>query len=138
MRSLLVVVLVIAANAPAPGAWMDGPALAQAFGGETLAGFYGDGRWFRESYFASGRLDYTDAAHHEDGNWSVAGNVFCTFYRGMTGGCFRVERAGENCFRFYFAANAGEGAPPGEGASSFVGTGWRASRASTCAPGPSV
>ena len=39
------------------------------------------------------------------GHWSVASGTFCTIYDDdPTGGCFRVQKTGANCFEFYFVA----------------------------------
>ena len=95
---------------------MQGPELIAAFDGKTASGAYGDGTPVRETYLVGGGITYWDPNWGDKtGKWSVINNLFCTFYDGMTGGCFRVERIGANCFDFLVAASSEEEAlQPGQ------------------------
>lgn len=88
---------------------MAGPELITTFDGRTVSGAYHDGVPVRESYAVGGGITYWDS-HWGDktGTWSVVNGLFCTFYDGMAGGCFRVERLGSNCFDFLAAASSEE------------------------------
>lgn len=85
-----------------------GPEIIAVFEGRTVSGVYADGTAVRETYLVGGAITYWDPFYgSRTGQWSVVNNLFCTFYNGMTGGCFRVERVSENCFD-YFARAASE------------------------------
>lgn len=110
---------------------MDGAAIRQAFAGVTLAGIYADGVWFRESYAGDGAIDYTDDRGSDRGRWSVIGNIFCTFYDKLAGGCFAVERESANCFTFYSVDILARRAE------AWTAHGWNTASPATC-PAPEV
>jgi hypothetical protein len=88
---------------------MAGPELIATFDGKTVSGAYGDGTPVRETYAVGGGITYWDSTWGDrTGNWSVVNGLFCTFYDGMAGGCFRVERIGANCFDFFASASSEE------------------------------
>jgi hypothetical protein len=90
-----------------PPAAMTGPEIISAFEGKTVTGAYADGMAVRESYQVGGGIIYWDPFYgSRTGKWSVVNNLFCTFYDGMTGGCFRVERLSENCFDYLALASS--------------------------------
>jgi hypothetical protein len=77
------------------------------FEGKTVTGVYADGMAVRETYLPGGSIAYWDPFYgNRVGQWSVVNNLFCTFYDGMTGGCFRIERISENCFDYLAAASS--------------------------------
>lgn len=91
-----------------PPVVLSGPEIIAAFEGKTVSGAYADGTAVRETYLVGGAITYWDPFYgSRTGQWSVVNNQFCTFYDGMKGGCFRVERVSENCFD-YFAQAASE------------------------------
>lgn len=86
---------------------MSGPEIISVFEGKTVSGVYADGMAVRESYLVGGNITYWDPFYgSRTGQWSVVNNLFCTFYDGMTGGCFRVERLSENCFDYLAQASS--------------------------------
>jgi hypothetical protein len=86
---------------------LEGPAIIAIFEGKTVSGVYADGTTVRESYQVGGKITYWDPYYgNRTGQWSVVNNLFCTFYDGMTGGCFRVERVSENCFDYLAQASS--------------------------------
>jgi hypothetical protein len=88
---------------------MQGPDLIATFDGKTVSGVYADGLAVRESYLVGGGITYWDPNWGDKtGKWSVVNNLFCTFYDGMSGGCFTVERIGANCFDFLVSASSEE------------------------------
>jgi hypothetical protein len=92
---------------PAQPIVMQGPELIATFDGKTANGAYGDGTPVRETYLVGGAITYWDPNWgNKTGKWSVINNLFCTFYDGMSGGCFRVERIGANCFDFFAVAGS--------------------------------
>lgn len=87
---------------------MAGPDIIAAFEGKTVTGVYANGMAVRETYLVGGAITYWDPFYGaRAGHWSIVNNLFCTFYDGMTGGCFRIERVSDNCFD-YFAQAASE------------------------------
>lgn len=96
--------------------WLPGTDIAQALGGKTLEGRYANGRAFRERYLDGGRIEYFDSGATLGGRWSIQAGTLCTIYdTDPAGGCFRVSRAGANCFEFYFVARTEEAAPGPQG-----------------------
>lgn len=103
----LLVPAALAAQGKSPVILM-GPEIIAAFEGKTVSGVYADGTAVRETYLLGGAITYWDPFYgSRTGQWSVVNNQFCTFYDGMTGGCFRIERVSENCFD-YLAQAASE------------------------------
>lgn len=123
--------LLLAATPATPTA-LDGPALISAFEGKTVAGAYGNGRPFRETYEAGGGISYWDPFGTATGQWSVKNNLFCTFYDGMDGACFRVEQIGNNCFDFYAAADTLEQAETPAAKPRYTARGAATDAPSTC------
>jgi hypothetical protein len=113
---------------------LDDAAITAALSGVTLEGVYeGDGAQFSEMYIDNGRVSYFDARGFVTGAWDVKGGTLCTFYDGMDGGCFAVERESENCFVF-LAAESGKG-KEGSETGEVVARGWDSARPSTCESG---
>ncbi|MEQ1669812.1 MAG: hypothetical protein ABL893_03045 [Hyphomicrobium sp.] len=93
--------------------WLAGSAIVDALSGKTIEGSYASGRAFIERYLPDGRVEYVEGNRMIGGHWSVTEGTLCTIYdNDPTGGCFRVTRAGANCFECYFAART-EAAAPG-------------------------
>jgi hypothetical protein len=96
--------------------WLPGPEIEAALKGQTISGRYASGFEFIETYAKDGTLSYWDPRGAATGTWSVAGDMFCTFYQAesFAGGCFRVEKIGGNCFDFFSAASSADEArsPP--------------------------
>jgi hypothetical protein len=126
-----------AAGATSP--WMDDGRLRTQFGGRTIEGTYTDGTPFTESYFDTGRLDYSEPTRRMVGRWSVVESTFCTLYDGAaSGGCFKVRQMSGNCFEFYYAAADEEDlAEAPADRPRWVARGWRKDVPSTC-PGVPV
>jgi hypothetical protein len=124
--------LVLVASPPLTPRPLDGAAIISAFEGKTLTGAYGDGRPFRETYDAGGAIDYWDPFGAASGQWSVKNNLFCTFYDGMDGACFRIEQIGANCFDFYAAADTLEQAETPSPKPRYTARGSATDKPSTC------
>lgn len=114
--------------------WMNESALNQTFSGKTVEGHYVDGASFVETYGGDGRLDYRDDRRQTGGRWSLQAGSFCTIYDAdPSGGCYRVQQVGENCYEFYFAARTVEDARDRpRDKPSWTARGWVKDRASSC------
>jgi hypothetical protein len=90
-----------------PPVALTGPEIIATFEGKTVTGAYADGTAVRETYLVGGAIDYWDPLYgNRTGQWSIVNSLFCTFYDGMTGGCFRIERLSENCFDYFAQASS--------------------------------
>jgi hypothetical protein len=108
--------------------------IEQAFRGITLDGVYNDGSFFSETYFDDGSIRYRDAGGADSGDWSVRGDMFCTFYDVQRGSCFFVVREGENCFTFFEPVRGSEGEiMPRE---TWTSRGWNREQEATCIKPP--
>lgn len=87
---------------------LDGPTIIKVFDGKAVTGVYADGTPVRESYDVGGGMNYWDPYRSTTGKWSVVNNQLCTFYddNEMSGGCFRVEQIGVNCFDYFALAGS--------------------------------
>lgn len=95
-----------------PALWLSNGEIMAALAGKTLEGRYASGRAFVERYGAGGRVDYLEKGQTIGGHWSVTAGTLCTIYdTDSTGGCFRVVKASDNCFEFYFVTRTEEAAP---------------------------
>lgn len=132
--ALLTTLLATAATALEHHGWMDDASLAAAFKGKALDGEYASGRGFKETYRSDGGLRYKDDMRESGGHWSVKSGTFCTIYDDdPAGGCFRVEKASDNCFEFYFVARTEDKAPGhADTAPSWTARAWVAAQPSTC------
>jgi hypothetical protein len=109
--------------------------MTAAFKGQTISGAYGNGAPFTETYGGDGKIAYRDSYGPMTGHWSVVNDLFCTFYDAPTaGGCFTVERIGENCFDFYAAAGTIEEAQAKEKRRVYAARGWITTKPPTCPP----
>lgn len=105
-----------------------------AFSGVTLDGKYGSGRPFTETYGADGRIAYRESGVSIGGTWTIEAGTFCTIYdRDPTGGCYRVKKAGGNCYEFYFVARTEAEARREPGQPSWTARGSVAGRPGACA-----
>lgn len=109
MRSVeLTAVLLLAAAAPTaalePTGFMSGPEIDALVRGQEFAGEFEDATPWREAYRADGTSDYESRGDRWAGDWHVSGEMFCTFYRGVTsGGCWYVRQVSDNCYHFFIA-----------------------------------
>lgn len=124
----------VAAFDPLQPEWMQDAEIHAAFAGHTIEGYYADKRGFSERYDADGRLEYVEPYLQSVGRWSVRANAFCTIYdRDPTGGCYRVERLGANCFAFYFISRSERQAERDPlDRPMWTARGWRRDEPSTC------
>lgn len=114
--------------------WMPASEIRATFGGHTIEGHYADKRPFTERYDADGRLEYVEPYVRSYGRWSVRADSFCTIYdRDPTGGCYRVERQGANCYAFYFISRSEQQAEHEPLVRPmWAARGWRRDEPSTC------
>jgi hypothetical protein len=142
LRSACLIVSVVcsvslAASVPA---WMSSAEMIEAFQSQTIAGVYPDGLTFEESYDSAGRLTYTEPGRSQTGQWSAEAGVFCTIYdESTTGGCYRVQQVGANCFQFHFISASPEEArnlPVARPA--WTARAWVKDRGATCDEEPAV
>lgn len=101
VRATVAAILILAVPAAHAAQTMEASEIHEAFTGITLDGIYNDGTFFSETYFEDGTIRYHDATGADSGEWSVSGDMFCTFYEGQQGACFFVVREGQNCFVFF-------------------------------------
>ena len=130
----------VAAAEPGTSLWLPGDGIAQALTGKTLDGNYANGRAFTERYLANGRLEYIENGEAMGGHWSVMAGTLCTIYdTDPAGGCYRVTKAGKNCFDFYFVSRT-EAAAPGPSGSvpSWTARGSVSGEAAACREGADV
>ena len=120
--------------------WLQGADISRALTGKTLEGRYGNGRAFTERYLSDGRIEYFENGAQIGGHWSITAGTLCTIYNtDPTGGCFRVSRAGTNCFEFYFAARSEKAAPgPDNSKPSWTARGSVSGEPSACQDGANV
>ena len=136
------VVLALLAGQAAAGepGWLAGSEITAALAGKTIEGRYVSGRGFSERYLTDGRVEYIERGLTMSGHWSVTAGTLCTIYdTGPAGGCFRVSKASENCFEFYFVTRTEEAAPGPENADpKWTARGAVSGQPSACRDGTSV
>ena len=122
----------LAAGSAAAAERLDEAEITASFTGMTLAGIYDGegGGQFSEMYIDNGAVSYFDAKGFFTGTWDVRNGTLCTFYDGMEGGCFAVERESENCFVF-LAAATGKGKTASDNG-EVIARGWDSASPSTC------
>ena len=130
LKVLLAAMILSVSPAAVAGYTMAAPEIEAALRGITLDGTYYDGSFFSETYFDDGSIRYHDALGADSGDWSVRGDMFCTFYDALQGSCFFVVREGENCFTFFEP----ERGPDGEivPRESWTSRGWNREHQATC------
>lgn len=105
MRIVMAVVLAsVAATAASAreGMLLGDDALRAEFSGKTITGYYLDTKvGFVEAYRPDGRITYKDDLQADRGRWFVAGQLFCTFYDRINGGCWYVRKVNANCLEFF-------------------------------------
>ncbi len=131
-RIAAALLLLVAAGSVFAGERLGTDAIAATFKGMSLDGIYRDGEFFSETYAEDGTIRYHGLAGADRGEWSAASNRFCTFYEGAEGGCFFVERDGDNCFTFFLD----EGGATPKPAADWISRGWDRSRKATCPAAP--
>ena len=133
-RAAVLAILSVAASYVAADGAMSAAEIARTFPGIVLDGVYNDGSFFSETYFDDGSLRYRDAAGADSGDWSVEGDLFCTFYEKRQGACFIVMRDGDNCFTFFEPMRG----PDGEivPRQTWTSRGWNRGAEATCAEPP--
>ncbi len=93
-----------AVSAPAHAA--DAQAVLTLFKGTAISGEYASGARFNEAFDKDGTTLYTDADGMIEGRVTARDSSLCFTYPNaatLDGGCFTVERRGDNCFDFYAA-----------------------------------
>lgn len=115
-RTALIVMLLAAPAAvmAETNTWLSESELAAALSGQAVSGEYASGRKFFEAYNADGSIAYEDDGRTSSGHWSVQAGTFCTIYEDdPSGGCFRVQKVGANCYEFYYVARTESDASSG-------------------------
>ena len=80
------------------------PELCQVYGKAISPDAAREALAWREAYRADGTSDYESRGERWAGDWHVSGEMFCTFYRGVTsGGCWYVRQVSDNCYHFFIA-----------------------------------
>jgi hypothetical protein len=142
LRALAVAgcVAAVPAMGATPALWLSNGDITAALAGKTLEGRYASGRAFVERYGADGRVEYLEKGQTIGGHWSVTAGTLCTIYdTDPTGGCFRVVKASENCFEFYFVTRTEEAAPgPVTARPAWTARGAVSGQPSACREGASV
>ncbi len=117
-----------------PGEWLTAEDLRTTFEGKTVDGEYPNKRSFRETYETGGAVAYEDDRRSSTGHWSIKAGSLCTIYDDdPAGGCFRVQKAGPNCYEFYFIARTEEGAEKAPSDKpSWTARAWMAGKPASC------
>ena len=128
------------AKAAATAIWLGDNEIKDQLGGRTIEGRYASGRAFTETYLANGRVEYLEKGASIGGHWSVIAGTLCTIYdTDPAGGCFRVSKAGKNCFEFYFVTRTEDAAPGADNAKpAWTARGAVSGEATACQDGASV
>lgn len=115
IRTLIILLLASPMAAAAQtNTWMSESELSSALSGQAVSGEYASGNKFFEAYNADGSIAYEDDVRSSSGHWSVKAGTFCTIYdEDASGGCFRVQKVGANCFEFYYVARTESDASSG-------------------------
>jgi hypothetical protein len=112
--------VVLAVLSATPAAAQDGSVLGEdalkaEFAGKTITGYYLDTKvGFVEAYRADGRITYKDDLQADLGRWWVTGQLFCTFYDRISGGCWYVRKVNANCLEFFPQSTGLPLLPPSE------------------------
>lgn len=134
LRVAFIAIVVSAGSTAQAGQTMTAEEIEATFRGITLDGIYNDGSFFSETYFDDGSIRYRDATGADSGDWSVRGNMFCTFYEMQRGSCFFVVREGDNCFTFFEPLRGDDGTiVPRE---TWTSRGWNRTHEATCIKPP--
>ena len=132
--------LLLSTGAASAGERLSGRDLAPIFAGERIDGVYQDGSRFTETYAKDGRTDYREGGRASSGQWSVRGDLFCTFYEApdMPGGCFVVVRDSANCFDSFAVENEEEARSIVGDRRAWSARAWQADAISTCEGVPTI
>jgi hypothetical protein len=129
------------ASAEAP--WMSEEAMRADIVGETLQGYYYDGRPWTGSYAGSGRYEVREGEKHAVGTWYFRGRAFCFLYGPphwpLGERCGAVNKLSANCYQFHRVyPSSGEVLREGDfrPTQPWVSRGWRAREPSTCEERP--
>ena len=104
------------------------------FAGTTISGEYASGERFTEVFDGNGATIYADATTSAQGRVTVEEGRLCFVYPetgDLTGGCFSVERRGDNCFDFYGKDSAANLYQRRNGL-GWTARAWRSNLPSTC------
>jgi len=131
------------ASAGAP--WMTEQSLRAEIVGETLQGYYHDGRPWTASYAGSGRYEVREGERHAVGTWYFRGQAFCFLYGPphwpLQERCGAVYKLSANCYEFHrIYPSTGEFLGDGDfrPEAPWISRGWRQREPSTCEARPSV
>ncbi|MEL6750614.1 MAG: hypothetical protein AAFO70_00865 [Pseudomonadota bacterium] len=108
---------------------MDAATALDHFAGHTISGEYSNGGTFIEQFRTGGATIYADDSGIFEGKASVTNRQLCFDYPAddaLTGGCFVIQRTGENCFTFFTSDALQTGA-------GWTARAWRTDAPSTCA-----
>ncbi len=123
---------IFAVSAPAQAA--DTRAVLTLIQDTAISGEYASGARFSEAFGADGTTRYTDETGTIEGRVTIRDDVMCFTYPDagtIDGGCFAVERRGENCFDFYATDTTATPFQRHNGL-GWTARAWRNNRASTC------
>jgi hypothetical protein len=147
LASCFVACILLAASrlASADAAWMIEEAMRADIIGETLQGYYDDGRQWTASYARSGRYEVREGERNAVGTWYFRGRAFCLFYGPphwpLQERCGAVNKRSANCYEFHRVyPSTGELLREGDfrPVRPWISRGWRLKEPSTCEERPSV
>jgi hypothetical protein len=125
--------------------WMTEEAMRADIIGETLHGYYDDGRQWTASYAGNGRYEVREGERHAVGTWYFRGRALCFRYGPphwpMAKRCGAVSKLSANCYQFHrIYPSTGEllGAEDFQPVRPWISRGWRLREPSTCEERPSV
>ena len=125
--------------------WMSQEAMRADFVGETLRGYYYDGRPWTGSYAGGGRYEVREGERHAVGTWYFRGRAFCFFYGPphwpLAELCGAVNKLSANCYEFHRVyPSTGDFLREGDfrPTQRWVSRGWRVREPSTCEERPIV
>jgi hypothetical protein len=124
--------------------WMSEKDMRSAFVGETLQGYYWDGKTWIGSYADGGRYEVREGEKHAVGTWYFRGRAFCFLYGPphwpLAERCGAVQKLSANCYQFHLVYPSADKELLTEGdfrpLVRWNSRGWRQREPSTCEEKP--
>jgi hypothetical protein len=111
MRSFLLLAVFTSTAYAETGHWLNARDITYMLVGRDVSGLYQNGARFAETYRRVGKIEYQDESSKLQGTWTQKNDLFCTYYEGSPGGCYRIKLTSPNCFEYWLVDDAGATAP---------------------------